>query len=79
MNTFTPSQREIGAKFNNLFGIKKIIAENAARPVDLFIHEADALTVGQLTLAVLHTPGHTKDSMCLLRSNRIFTGDALII
>lgn len=79
MNRHTPQQREIGAEVKNLFGIEKIIAENAAKPVDLFLDEDDTLTFGRITLTVLHTPGHTRDSMCLLAKDRIFTGDTVII
>ena len=27
----------------------------------------------------MHTPGHTRDSMCLLVEDRVFTGDTLLI
>jgi rhodanese-related sulfurtransferase len=30
-------------------------------------------------LRVLHTPGHTRDSMCLVAEDRVFTGDTLLI
>ena len=79
MNKFTPQQREVGAKVKELFGIEKIIAENAAKAVDFFLDEDDVLTFGRIALKVLHAPGHTRDSMCLLTNGRIFTGDALMI
>ncbi|OPY82016.1 MAG: putative polyketide biosynthesis zinc-dependent hydrolase BaeB [Syntrophorhabdus sp. PtaU1.Bin153] len=79
MNTLAPAQREIGATVTELFGIEKIIAENATKPVDLYLDENDSLSAGSIILKVLHTPGHTKDSMCLLADDRIFTGDTLII
>jgi rhodanese-related sulfurtransferase len=37
------------------------------------------LAVGALRLRALHTPGHTRDSMCLVMSDRVFTGDTLLI
>jgi rhodanese-related sulfurtransferase len=37
------------------------------------------IVVGRLRLQALHTPGHTKDSMCLLIGNRLFSGDTLLI
>jgi rhodanese-related sulfurtransferase len=37
------------------------------------------LVVGKLRLQVLHTPGHTRDSMCLTVADRVFTGDTLLI
>jgi len=36
-----------------------------------------AVVVGRLTIRVLHTPGHTRGSICLLMNDVIFTGDTL--
>jgi glyoxylase-like metal-dependent hydrolase (beta-lactamase superfamily II)/rhodanese-related sulfurtransferase len=46
---------------------------------DLRVDEGDVVKVGNLRLAVLHTPGHTKDSMSLVANDRVFTGDTLLI
>ena len=35
--------------------------------------------VGKLRVRVLHTPGHTDDSMCLVFEDRVLTGDTLLI
>jgi len=37
------------------------------------------LIVGKLRIRVIHTPGHTRDSMCLVAEDRVFTGDTLLI
>ena len=47
--------------------------------VDLRLEDGDILMVGSLKLKALHTPGHTRDSMCILADDRIFTGDTLLI
>lgn len=47
--------------------------------VDMRVDDGEMIAVGQLRLAVIHTPGHTSDSMCLLGEDRIFTGDTLLI
>jgi glyoxylase-like metal-dependent hydrolase (beta-lactamase superfamily II)/rhodanese-related sulfurtransferase len=47
--------------------------------VDMRLDDGDMLAVGQLRLRVLHTPGHTADSMCLVAQDRVFTGDTLLI
>ena len=39
--------------------------------------EGDNLTVAGLTFTVLHTPGHTPGSVCLLFEKDLFTGDTL--
>ncbi len=47
--------------------------------VDLRVDEGDVIKIGNLRLTVLHTPGHTRDSMSLVAGDRVFTGDALLI
>ena len=47
--------------------------------VDVRVDDGETLVVGKLRLQVLHTPGHTDDSMCLLLDDRVFTGDTLLI
>jgi glyoxylase-like metal-dependent hydrolase (beta-lactamase superfamily II)/rhodanese-related sulfurtransferase len=45
----------------------------------LRLDEDELLQVGGLKIQALHTPGHTRDSMCLICEDRIFTGDTLLI
>lgn len=47
--------------------------------VDLRLDDGEMLVVGSLRLQAIHTPGHTRDSMCLLIEDRVFTGDTLLI
>lgn len=47
--------------------------------VNLSLDDGEMLAVGKLRLQVLHTPGHTRDSMCLSVEDRVFTGDTLLI
>lgn len=35
--------------------------------------------LGGGTIEILHTPGHTKDSICLLAADMVFTGDTLFV
>lgn len=46
---------------------------------DLRLDDDDMLIVGQLRLRAMHTPGHTRDSMCLVADDRVLTGDTLLI
>jgi glyoxylase-like metal-dependent hydrolase (beta-lactamase superfamily II)/rhodanese-related sulfurtransferase len=45
----------------------------------LRLDDGDMLIAGELRLKVLHTPGHTQDSICLQMDDRVFTGDTLLI
>ena len=47
--------------------------------VDRRVEEGDVIQCGQLPIKVLHTPGHTEDSTCLVVGDRIFTGDTLMV
>jgi rhodanese-related sulfurtransferase len=43
------------------------------------LDDGEMLVVGKLRMRVMHTPGHTRDSMCLVVNDRVFTGDTLLI
>jgi glyoxylase-like metal-dependent hydrolase (beta-lactamase superfamily II) len=45
----------------------------------LRLDDGDMLVCGKLRLRAMHTPGHTRDSMCLQVEDRVFTGDTLLI
>ncbi len=45
----------------------------------LRVDDGDMLIVGTLRLRMLHTPGHTRDSISIVVEDRVFTGDALLI
>lgn len=47
--------------------------------VDLRLGDGESIVLGQLRINVMHTPGHTRDSMCLRVENRLFTGDTLLM
>jgi glyoxylase-like metal-dependent hydrolase (beta-lactamase superfamily II) len=44
---------------------------------DIPLGEGSEVTVGGLTFTALHTPGHTRDSVCYQCEDNIFTGDTL--
>lgn len=47
---------------------------------DLKVKEGDEFTFGKSVLKILHTPGHTLDSICILLDNQfLFTGDTLFV
>ncbi len=47
--------------------------------VDMRVDDGEMIIVGKLRLRVVHTPGHTRDSICLLLSDRLLTGDTLLV
>ena len=47
-------------------------------PADRLLKDGEIIPLGQLRLKVIHTPGHTRGSICLLVDDRLFTGDTLL-
>ncbi|MEO6092391.1 MAG: MBL fold metallo-hydrolase [Novosphingobium sp.] len=47
--------------------------------IDLRVEDGHSLPLGALRLRVLHTPGHTLDSMAIHVEDRVFTGDTMLI
>lgn len=44
---------------------------------DVLLHDGDRIEFDNQTLEVLHTPGHTKGSICIRVGNNLFSGDTL--
>ena len=44
---------------------------------DRFLTDGEKITVGNLELKVIHTPGHTPGSVCFLVENVLISGDTL--
>ncbi len=43
------------------------------------LHDGDVLKLGDAAVKVIHTPGHTEDSVCYYDGTHLFTGDTLFI
>lgn len=58
-----------------------VMHKNAPAPfIDKHVDDGDVLRIGaSLDLKVIHTPGHTPDSISLYGAGRVFTGDCLMI
>ena len=48
------------------------------RSATRYVADGDELELGRFALRVLHTPGHTPGSICILVGNHLFTGDTLL-
>ncbi|MEZ0243813.1 MAG: MBL fold metallo-hydrolase [Sphingomonas sp.] len=68
--------RDLGERL----GVPVVMHRNAPAPhVGMRVEDGQAIAVGDLRIRILHTPGHTRDSMCLHVEDRVFTGDTLLI
>lgn len=48
-------------------------------PADIRLEDQKTFTVGQVTLDLLYTPGHTPGGICLKGHGHLFTGDTLFV
>jgi hydroxyacylglutathione hydrolase len=55
------------------FGMKPV----SSPPADRYVKHGEVITAGEVSLTVLHTPGHSPGGICLLEQGMVFTGDAL--
>jgi glyoxylase-like metal-dependent hydrolase (beta-lactamase superfamily II) len=67
------------AEMAKLTGARVVQHERSPGPRDVAVAEGEILEVGGLPVRVLHTPGHTPDSICLIADRCLFTGDTLFI
>jgi glyoxylase-like metal-dependent hydrolase (beta-lactamase superfamily II)/rhodanese-related sulfurtransferase len=69
-----------GRQLARRLDVPMVMHQSSPAPfVDMRLGDGESLALGKLRLNVLHTPGHTRDSMCLRVENRLFTGDTLLI
>ena len=68
--------REIARQLN----VPVIMHRSSPAPfVDMRLGDGELIVLGKMRLQAIHTPGHTRDSMCLMVEDRVFTGDTLLI
>jgi len=48
-------------------------------PADITVKDGDYITIGETSLEVLHTPGHSPGSISLYHKGIVFTGDTLFV
>jgi hydroxyacylglutathione hydrolase len=48
-------------------------------PADMNVKDGDHIIVGDVSLKVIHTPGHSPGGICLLGDSNLFTGDTLFV
>ena len=81
INTHTHFDHVIGnEQMAELTGAKIVQHKNSQLEKDIAVSDGDTIEIGSIRLRVLYTPGHSKDSICLLLEDQfIFTGDTLFV
>ena len=61
-------------------GVPAIMHRSSPAPfVDIHAEDGETIIVGELRLNLIHTPGHTGDSLCVVLPDRVLTGDTLLL
>lgn len=71
----TAGNQELQKMFN-----AKIVAHKKSKiNKHINLEDGDTIKIGKITIKVIHTPGHTPDSICLLINEKLLTGDTLFV
>jgi len=80
ISTHEHSDHTAGNKDLALATNAKIVAHRKSRIYkDIVVEDGNIIKIGEIEIRIIHTPGHTKDSICLLVENKLFTGDTLFV
>ncbi len=81
INTHTHFDHILGnEQLKAIFPSAKIVMhKNAPLIKDIEVEDNSIIELGYVKIIVIHTPGHSKDSICLLAENMLFTGDTLFV
>lgn len=71
----TNGNREI----ERLTGIRPLMYGSIDPETGIEVTDGARFTLGRLGVTIVHTPGHTKDSICILLGEALFTGDTLFV
>ncbi len=67
------------AVMERLTGVRALAFGDTDPETGIVVSDGAVFPLGDLEVRVLHTPGHTPDSICLLAGDAVFTGDTLFV
>ena len=81
INTHSHSDHTAGnAELRSTFNAKIVAYKLSRINSDIKVADGVVIPVGSIPVKVIHTPGHTPDSICLLVDNqKLLTGDTLFV
>ncbi|MFZ2397862.1 MAG: MBL fold metallo-hydrolase [Smithella sp.] len=59
--------------------ILRMFGAKASPPADILVKDGDTISVGNVELKVIHTPGHSPGGISLYTPGYVFTGDTLFV
>jgi glyoxylase-like metal-dependent hydrolase (beta-lactamase superfamily II) len=63
----------------NLTGLRPLFYGDMEPRSGAAISDGATIPLGELTIEIMHTPGHTPDSICVYVGDAVFTGDTLFV
>jgi glyoxylase-like metal-dependent hydrolase (beta-lactamase superfamily II) len=81
INTHDHSDHTAGnEELLSMFSAKTVAHKLSRINADVAVDDGDIIRLGNVPIKVIHTPGHTPDSICLLVDNKkLLTGDTLFV
>jgi len=81
VNTHGHSDHTAGnTELLSMFNVQTVAHKLSRIDADIKVDDGDIIRVGNVPIKVIHTPGHTPDSICLLVDNKkLLTGDTLFV
>jgi len=81
INTHTHFDHTLGNEpVAKVTGGKIVQHRNSLDNKQIPVSEGDIIKIGKIPLRILYTPGHSKDSICLIVDEKlVFTGDTLFV
>lgn len=73
----TGALAELRSRLNVPLAAHVLDAVNLPSKVDIILNDGDTVKVGNISLKVLHTPGHTPGSLCFSWNRHLLSGDTL--
>ena len=70
--------RQVQATFGKLFNLGASFTADG-RDFDRLLADGETIDLGELVISVLHTPGHTNDSVTYVVGNAAFVGDTVFM
>ena len=62
-----------------LTGVQAVLFGDKESKTGITVSDGAKFPLGNLTIQIIHTPGHTDDSVCLYAGDAVFTGDTLFV
>jgi len=67
------------SELKRLTSARTAMYERAHSSHDIGLRDGDILELGSCELRIIHTPGHTSDSICVLAGGELVSGDTLFV